>query len=35
LAIYRVHGRIENDDVSTGGEGRERGEKGSERGVKT
>jgi hypothetical protein len=30
LAIYRVHGKIKNDDISTGGEEREREEKGSE-----
>jgi hypothetical protein len=35
LAIYRVHGRIENDDINTGGGGRERREKGSKEGVRT
>jgi hypothetical protein len=31
LAIYRVHGKIEKDDVSTSGEGNEREERRSEK----
>jgi hypothetical protein len=34
LAIYRVHGRIKNDDEITGGGGSERKEKGEREGVR-